>query len=313
MMNNGTIVFESVTKIYRIGFFARKAVGVQDLSFSVGHDTVTGFVGPNGAGKTTTIKLLLGLSRPDRGTITIQGMRAAEPASRARVAYLSEQPHFYEHLSAAETLELACRILRLKPPLRREIGRVLDEVELEETAHKRVKDLSKGMQQRLGMAMALLGDPDIFILDEPMSGLDPLGRRLFRAILKRLGDRGKCVLFSTHSLEDVAMLCTDILVLSRGTLVYQGAVASLLKQGYEGTEVTVEGLTDAQKQALQTMGYRIVDSRDNLCTLFVAAGQDPKKCQRWLFENSIGIDSIVPRSRSLEAILYSPGGAREKP
>ena len=252
------LVLKNVTKIYRRGFLARKTTAVDDLSFSVQRGNIVGFIGPNGAGKTTTIKMIMGLMYPSKGSITINGIDASEPCARRKVTYLSEQPYFYRHLDVEESLRFAAHLLGIdSSSINREIDKVLASVGLTEKKKIWVRDLSKGMQQRLSMASALLGDSDIFILDEPMSGMDPLGRRLFRQLFHDLAQKGKTIFFSTHVLEDVQQTCRGVIMLSKGKLVYDGDVASLVAQGILGTEVVVNTLDPDRCKELEQLGYTV--------------------------------------------------------
>jgi len=312
-MTTGIIEFSNVTKTFRKHFWTPKKCAVSDCSFRVEKNTITGFVGPNGAGKTTSIKMILGLCRPSRGSIRINGMEPENPASRKGVAYLSERPYFYDHLTVAETLRFALR-LNGSPnsSSTTAIDSALDKVELKHVSSFRVKDLSKGMQQRLSMAQALVIDPDLYILDEPMSGLDPLGRRLFRSLFASLAQQGKSVFFSTHILDDVESLCENVIVLSQGKLSYQGSVSHLLADGFTGTDITVSQLSIDMQAGLSALGYSIAPLGEKH-VIFVPATHDLKKCQQYLSDHAIFCDSIVRRNASLEDIVYNKdkGAAHE--
>lgn len=304
-MSTPVIEFKSVNKNYRKHFWTRQVAAVVNCSFAVEKNTVTGFVGPNGAGKTTSIKMLLGLIRPTSGTVRINGRDPLLPTARKGVSFLSERPYFYEHLTVNETLRFAHRLGQANPKSEEaDIIRVLDAVELSASADSKVKDLSKGMQQRLSMAQALLCSPDLFILDEPMSGLDPLGRRLFREILLTLAQEGKTIFFSTHILDDVESVCSHVVVLSKGRLEYQGSLAQLLSQGKGGTECVVAGLGDAEKQALAAMGCMVTKGADDRDIIAIPAGKDPRQCQQYLCEKGLFCESVVKRTASLEEIIY---------
>lgn len=297
---------QSVSKSYRKDFWAKKIRSVCDLSFSVPANRIVGFVGPNGAGKTTTIKMIMGLVHPDFGTLSLCGKPAANPFSRANVSYLSEQPYFYEYLTPHETLDFTCRLRRIPAAdIKKEIGRVLDEVRLADVRGKKVRELSKGMQQRLNMATALVGDCETYIFDEPMSGLDPLGRSLFRDIFQSLVRGGKTVFFSTHILDDVQLLCDSVVVLEKGKLVYDGAVADLLARGFLGTEiaVTLSGLSSEHCHELEQLGYKVTSSVRDM-RVFVGKDKDPQKCLAWLVEHGISFETVEKKNESLEKILY---------
>jgi ABC-2 type transport system ATP-binding protein len=304
-MSVPVIEFKNVCKNYRKHFWSRQVAAVVNCSFTVDRNTVTGFVGPNGAGKTTSIKMLLGLISPTSGTVRINGRDPLLPFTRKGVSFLSERPYFYEHLTVHETLRFAHGLGQgYAKSGETDIRRALDAVELSKSGDAKVKDLSKGMQQRLSMAQALLGNPDILILDEPMSGLDPLGRRLFREILLALAQEGKTIFFSTHILDDVESVCSHVVVLSKGQLEYQGPLSQLLSQGQGGTECIVRGLGEVEKQTLASGGCMITKGVDGKDIILIPAGMDPRKSQQYLCEKGIICDSVVRRTASLEEIIY---------
>lgn len=299
------IEFKNVSKTYRKHFWTPQFTAVNALSFSIDANKIVGFVGPNGAGKTTSIKMLLGLVRPTSGRVFLRGKDVADPNSRKEIAYLSEQPYFYEHLTVRESLEFAYRLLKLpRSQCNGEIDRIVKTVELKGAENKRVSEMSKGMQQRLSMAQALLGDPAAFIFDEPMSGLDPLGRSLFRRIFRDLIHQGKSIFFSTHILEDIESLCDEIVVLSRGSLVYQGAVAAILEKGFLGTEIKVSEIAPELGEILERRDCEISSRDQNGTIVFVPKTGDPSAIQRILYEHDLFCESITRRNKSLEALLY---------
>ena len=300
------IDFSHVTRTFRRHFWSRTAVAVADCSFIVEKNSITGFVGPNGAGKTTSIKMMLGLLRPTNGTIFVNGKDPFDASSRRGVSFLSERPYFYEHLSVNETLRFALRLQAACPASGEEpeIRRVLEMVELSDSYSKKVNQLSKGMQQRLAMAQALCGDPGLFILDEPMSGLDPLGRRLFKDIFVRLAQSGKTIFFSTHILEDIESLCSHVVVLSRGRRTYQGPIDELLSRGFKGTELVVRGLAEQIKQELSEMGMTVNATAGGEARILVPVGKDPALCQKYLFDHGIMCLSMARRNASLEDVIY---------
>lgn len=296
---------DRVGKTYRLGVTARKLTAVKEVSFTVDNGVV-GFVGPNGAGKTTTIKMILGLVRPSRGAIHLMGGTAPSPSTRREVAYVSEQPYFYTHLTVVESLRFIGTLRGLSPgELGGEIDRVLHTVNLADAAAKKVRELSKGMQQRLNMAQALLGDPSFFIFDEPMSGLDPPGRSLFRSIFQDLRDKGKTVFFSTHILEDIERLCSRVVVLSKGEKTYDGTVEELLESGFEGTDLAVTGLDDDTRGVLESRGCLTSEGQGGTVNVHIPAGQDIHAVQRMLGEKGVYFESIAQRRKSLEELLYT--------
>jgi len=297
---------DNVTKIYRKGFRGVKVPAVTNLSFTVRRDAITGFVGPNGAGKTTTIKMIVGLAYPASGRVMLYGRDAALPSSRCGVAYLSEQPCFYAHLTVGEMLRFTAGLIGLaQPAISGEVERALGTVELGHCKKLKIKELSKGMQQRLSMAQALLGSPHTLILDEPMSGMDPPGRRLFRTLMDRLRHEGKTLFFSTHVLDDVESICDDVVVLQRGELTYSGRIKSLLDRGFLGTDIRTGEFDEKCRETLSNAGCRMQHhSETNEWTLFVPRDIELESVIRLLYEYSIVPVSIVGRSMTLEELLY---------
>lgn len=233
------IAIENLTKRYR-GKRGRTVQALTDLSLSVNEGEVFGFLGPNGAGKSTTIKTLMGLIRPTAGNATLCGLPATDARARERVGYLPENPAFYDFLTAREYLAFVGSAFRMEAArLTRESERVLALVELQEAADRPIRGFSKGMVQRLGLAQALLHDPDLYILDEPMSGLDPLGRALVKEIIRELKGRRKTVFFSTHITADVEAVCDRVGIIVSGRLQAVEAVEEVLRSGVVGYLVQV--------------------------------------------------------------------------
>jgi ABC-2 type transport system ATP-binding protein len=300
-----TVHVNRVSKRFRQDFWGVQVTAVDDLSFTIDKNEITGFVGPNGAGKTTTIKMILGLVRPGRGSVTIDGREAADPRSRLQVAYVSEQPYFYDYLTVLESMRFLGQLRDIaRTTLAKQVPDILERLGLTEHATRKVRTLSKGNQQRLNFAQALLGDPSIFILDEPMSGLDPLGRRLFREIFRDLAGRGKTIFFSTHILEDIESLCERVLVLSRGRKVYDGAIPVLLEAGFTGTELTVPRLDSAARNYFTAAGCILADPLPGTTTIFVPKEGNLRSAQQWLAEKGIFCTAIARRTGSLETLLY---------
>ncbi|MCL2182317.1 MAG: ABC transporter ATP-binding protein [Chitinispirillia bacterium] len=296
---------DNITKVYRKGFKAVRVNAVTGVSFGLAAGRITGFVGPNGAGKTTTIKMAMGLVRPTSGSITLMGKAAASPASRTGVAYVSEQPYFYKHLTVSETVGFSARLAGVgSAAAGAECRRVLEAVELTGREKSKVRNLSKGLQQRLNMACGLLGDPRLLIFDEPMSGLDPPSRRLFRTLFKKLGDEGRTLFFSTHVLEDIEAVCQDVVVLDGGKLRFTGSVASLLEKGTLGTEIVVPPLPGKLADELQADGLDVSRSSSDEVTILVPVQKDLALCQRKLYDNGVFCLSIQKRTMPLENLLY---------
>jgi ABC-2 type transport system ATP-binding protein len=230
----------------------RKKRALQDVSVQVARGEVFGFLGPNGAGKSTLIKLLLGFIKSDSGTLKVSGRQVGYQEFRHLIGYLAEVPFFFDHLSARETLLLSARLSGCPDNLtKKRIPLLLERVSLGEAIDYRVKELSKGMKQRLGMANALIHDPEILIFDEPMSGLDPMGRHLFKHFITELKEQGKTVFFSSHILNDIEEMCHQIGILNRGRLLYSGPHTALCgtAQSLEDTFVELIGRDNHERSA----------------------------------------------------------------
>lgn len=251
-----------LTKTYRYGHFfhRRSRKALHDLSLELSAGEVFGYLGPNGSGKTTTLKILMGLVSPDQGEASILGLPFTEMGWRQQVGFLPENPHLYDYLTLAEYLDYVGRLFGLSSGLRRERAQqLLRELDLARSAHLPLRRFSKGMTQRAGLAQALMNDPEMVFLDEPMSGLDPLGRRRVRDLILGLKARGKTVFFSTHVLSDAESLCDRVGVLRSGHLLAVGRLNEILRVDVTHHEVLVSGLETTQLDALPCV---IDDRRD---------------------------------------------------
>lgn len=221
------IQYENVCKTFCLER-GKKVIAVQGLSLSVATGEVFGCIGPNGAGKSTSIKLLLDLIRPDSGSISINGLPTSDEASRAKVGYLPESPYIYDFLTASEYLRYAGRLSGMtSAAIRSRSDELLAKLKLDNAASRRISGYSKGMQQRTAIAAALIHDPDLVVLDEPMSGLDPLGRKLIFDLIAELKEQGKTVFISSHVLTDIERLCDRVGIIVQGCLCYEGRVEQL--------------------------------------------------------------------------------------
>lgn len=206
-------------------------VAVNGLNLSVNTGEVFGFLGPNGAGKTTTMNVLLGFVNATGGAAYLFGTDVRQPIARQRIGYLPELTYYYKFLSVEELLRFYARIFGIaRPETEKRIDELIKLVELEAVRKKPIKSYSKGMQQRAGLAQALINDPDLLILDEPTSGLDPIGRMKVREIIQRLKDKGKTVFFSSHELGEVETVCDRVAIMHQGQLRVEGRVDELLKK-----------------------------------------------------------------------------------
>ncbi len=206
-------------------------VALQGLNLAVRQGEVFGFLGPNGAGKTTTMNVLLGFVNASSGNASLFGVNVRDPIARQRIGYLPELTYYYKFLTAEEILRFYAKIFRIpKSEVDRRIDAVLKLVELDHARKRQIKTYSKGMQQRVGLAQALINNPDLLILDEPTSGLDPIGRMKVREIIQRLRQEGRTVFFSSHELGEVETVCDRVAILHQGQLTAEGRVADLVRQ-----------------------------------------------------------------------------------
>jgi ABC-2 type transport system ATP-binding protein len=246
---------EGLTKHYKVGFWRpRPYVALDALSLQVGAGEVFGFLGPNGAGKTTTLKLLMQLMFPTSGRAEILGRPVGDIAVKRRIGYLPENPYFYDYLTAEELLEYFASLFGHDPAERRaRSNRLLDEVGIGAERRLQLRKFSKGMLQRVGIAQVLLNDPEVVFLDEPMSGLDPLGRREIRELILRLRDRGCTVFFSSHVLADAEALCSRVAVLVKGRLATSGKISDIVAFRIRGWELVVRDLTEEMLRRAETV------------------------------------------------------------
>lgn len=238
------IKIDSLSKTFK-GKKSTTVEALKELCLTVGKGEVFGFLGPNGAGKSTTIKILMGLLFPSSGAAFLSGVSVSDPAARKSLGYLPENPSFYDFLTAREYLDFIGSSFAMKATdIAERTNEVLEMLQLAEAADRPVRSFSKGMVQRLGIAQTLLHDPDVYILDEPMSGLDPIGRSLVKDIIRRLKIEGKTVFFSTHITADVEAVCDRVGIIARGRLEALDTVENIMRSGIVGYTVQVSGADD---------------------------------------------------------------------
>lgn len=281
---------------------------VTDVHLTVPVGTVYGFLGPNGAGKTSVMRMLLGLVRPTAGTGRILGRPLGEPAALRRTGSLVESPAFYPYLSGRRNLELLGRYIGVPPA---EVDRLLELVALDEAADSRYRTYSLGMKQRLGVAAALLGDPELLILDEPANGLDPAGVAVMRDMLRTLGGSGRTVLLSSHLLDEVAQICDRVSILDAGRVVADGTLADVRLACSTGQRIIVKAapLAEAAQLARGLPGVAAVTTHADRLELTMDTGEAPA-VTRALVQAGIAVHELTPAGPSLEqAFLQLTGGA----
>ncbi len=260
------IEIEHLTKDFYAGFWRKRPIRALDgLSLRVEAGEIFGFLGPNGAGKTTTLKLLMNLIRPTAGSARILGQPVDSVSMRRNIGYLPENPYFYDHLTPEELLTYIGTLFGIRQPvLRKKILELLETVGLAEARKLQLRKFSKGMVQRVGIAQALINDPEVVFLDEPMSGLDPLGRREVRLVISSLRTRGATVFFSSHILPDVEALCDRVAIMNRGKLLELGALLDILKVKIQGHEIILAHVQPAVLEALRPMCEEITLMSDRV-------------------------------------------------
>jgi ABC-2 type transport system ATP-binding protein len=285
MSSDAVVVADQLEKTFALGFFRKKVAAVRSVTFDVQRNEIFGFLGPNGAGTTTTLKMLMGLIYPTRGTAQILGRPISDREAKRRLGFLPENPYFYDYLSGEELLHLMGRLFGLNRRERtRRAGALLERVGLKNAADLQLRKYSKGMLQRLGIAQAMINDPELVVLDEPMSGLDPIGRKEIRDLIAELKAEGKTVLFSTHILSDVELLCDRVGIVVGGQLRDAGALDQLLSPRLYHTELVLE--RDGQKESRRLPADADVD-----CELLAA------------LEAGCHVVSVTPRRESLEDLF----------
>jgi ABC-2 type transport system ATP-binding protein len=285
-------------KTYNVGFWRKRPkVALKPLHLNVEHGEIFGFLGPNGAGKTTTLKMLMGLMFPTSGSARILGMDFNDPQVKAQVGFLPERPYFYDYLTAQELLDYYGQLSGVSAHDRsRKIGELLHKVGLQDAAHVQLRKFSKGMLQRVGIAQAILHDPKVVFFDEPMSGLDPMGRREVRDLMEQLKHEGKTVFFSTHILADAEALCDRVAILNQGELKGVGAVASLTAGVKGKIEIVWHGIQIPA--AIKTIGAECHVTGDT--TRAVLSEEQQDNAIDILRREKLRLVSVVPVRKSLE-------------
>lgn len=309
---NNIVEINSLTKDYEIGFWKKKKVrALDDLTLSVEGGQIFGFLGGNGAGKTTTIKILMSLIFPSSGTAKILGHDITDVRMRARIGYCPENPYFYDYLTAFELMMYFGKLFGYdKTTSKQKTERLLTKVGLEEGSwNKQLRKFSKGMLQRTGLAQSLINDPEIVFLDEPMSGLDPIGRREIRELISELRDGGTTVFMSTHILSDIEALCDNVAILRKGKLAASGKLDDLLQSHGESQlfEINVKGVLSAEVESVLAKLTGIsVTSKPNGANITV---DDEEKVETVISKvRSINgkLVSVQPVKQSLEELFAAP-------
>jgi ABC-2 type transport system ATP-binding protein len=293
---------QGLRKVYRSGFFRRKFVGLDSLDLEVKTGECFGYIGPNGAGKTTTIKLLMGLNFPTGGSATVLGQPIGSIEARSKIGYLPERPYFYDYLTAGEFLHFYGSLHGMDRSARnKKIDELLPLMHIERARNIQLRKFSKGMLQRVGLAQALINDPELLVLDEPSSGLDPMGRMLIRDIIVELKRKGVTILLSSHILADVEQVCDRVALLKDGKLQQVGSVDSLVGRSICAVEVTFEDLPPDRASAL---GHdEPVSHAHGRATFEVADQERANALLAAALAAGAALVSMVPRRESLEQLF----------
>jgi ABC-2 type transport system ATP-binding protein len=290
----------SLTKDYTSGFWQKKKRAVDNLNLTISSGEIFGYLGTNGAGKTTTIKVLVGIMTPTSGGAEIFGQSICSYQTRYQVGFLPEQPYFYEYLTAFESLKFYYSLSgNPVKNVKKKIEEKLDLLGLADVKDVRLREYSKGMRQRLGIAQAIIHDPKIVFLDEPLSGLDPVGRNLIRNIIFQMKDLGMTVFFSSHILSDVEMICDRIGLLRKGKLVNCGYLTEILSAKTEKNEFTIKHLPSESLETLEKFSDRIKIEGDFIRAI-VSEGEKSRMVFNILRTSSATLISLVPQKETLE-------------
>jgi len=298
---------DDLKKTFRLGFLRKRVEAVRGVSFTVRRGEIFGFLGPNGAGKTTTLKMLMGLIFPSSGRAQVLGRKVPDRQTQRKVGYLPETPYFYEYLTPEEFLDFAGALCDVPADLRkRRADALLTRVGLDHARGRPLRKFSKGMLQRIGIAQALMGDPEIIVLDEPMTGLDPLGRKDVRDLILELRREGKTVMFSTHILPDVEMTCDRVAIVVAGRVASVGRLAELLSPRVLSTEVVLKpaltGSAASGSVPALPAGARRLPAGDDV-VVELPADADVDAFLRAALALGAVVLSVTPRRESLEDLF----------
>jgi ABC-2 type transport system ATP-binding protein len=299
------LAVHELTKDFAVGFWRKRPYRALDrLTLAVEPGEVFGFLGPNGAGKTTTLKLLMQLVYPTSGNAEILGRPLGDLGAKQRIGFLPENPYFYDYLTAEELLHYFASLFGIRGAERRtRVNRLLDEVGIGAERRLQLRKFSKGMLQRIGLAQALVNEPELVILDEPMSGLDPLGRRDVRSLILRLRDRGCTVFFSSHVLSDAEALCNRVAILAKGRLITTGRLTDMLAFRARGWELVVAGADDAMVARLGSRIVRAIKIGEGRYTLELPLEPPPERLLADLTAAGAHLASLNPIRETLEDLF----------
>lgn len=301
-MNAAMLQIQGIHQAFRTGFWLKLAPILHDISFEIPTGSITGFLGPNGAGKTTLIHLIMGIKRPKSGRILLDGLPVESPEARLKMGYLPERPYFYEHLTGEQLLYFFGRLSGLSDgEIAARIPSALDRVGMAHARHKELKAYSKGMLQRIGIAQAILGDPQFIVLDEPMSGLDPFGRKEIRELIQDLGSEGRTIFFSSHIIPDVEAICDRVVLIQKGRLIGNGPIRELLGQQAKSIEIAFGGLDESAARSAGAANWiKLHQSADGLWRGQVSTPEQVNSVSSKILASGGRLAEITPQRPSLE-------------
>lgn len=303
---------EGLGKIYRRGFWGTKVPALNDLNLEIEAGEIFGFLGPNGAGKTTTLKILLRIIYPTKGKAWILDQEIGSPGLQHRVGYMPENPYFYRFLTADEFLNFFCHLAGVpKEKRKKRIDELISLVGLEHARKNRIGEYSKGMTQRIGLAQALLHEPDIIFMDEPLSGLDPIGRHDMRNMILRLQEQGKTIFFCSHILSDVESICERVAILNKGHLLKMGAISELLEARIKEVEVKLRGGEPGKIKQWEERASR-VSRRGEVTELLFKKEEDASALVENIHVTGATLLSLQPQRANLEEYFMDLIGKEEQ-
>jgi len=304
---DNVLQIEDLHKSFKTGFIPKGKKILDGISLEVKAGEIFGYLGPNGAGKTTTLKCVLGLIFPDKGNIRIFGQSNLSMQAKEKIGFLPENPYFYDYLSATEFLSFYSDLtLAKKEEKKALIETLLKLVGLEHAASLQLRKFSRGMLQRIGLAQALINDPSLIFLDEPLGGLDPLGRKEIRDVIVRLKEEGKTVFLSSHILQDIEMICDKVAILVEGHIINQGAMQDLISEKVEVTEITISGI---KPEDLQDLGERY-SVQGGKILLKVFEEEKIANVLHLIQAKKGKVHSLIPRMETLEDLFV--GAVKQK-
>ncbi|MCB9727514.1 MAG: ABC transporter ATP-binding protein [Deltaproteobacteria bacterium] len=302
------LAFEKLSKEFKLGLRLRRVQAVRDVDLEVQQGEIFGYLGPNGAGKTTSMKMAMGLIRPTGGRALIFGESVERPAVRRRVGYLPEHPYFYDYLTGFEILDFYGQLYEMPKKKRHaRVDELLTIVGLDHARDRTLRRFSKGMLQRIGIAQAILNDPDLVVLDEPMSGLDPMGRKEVRDIILALKEQGKTVFFSSHILHDIETICDRVAIIINGRVERMGSLGELLTGNAGLVEVVATGASPELLARLEGDGFTAAVAGHGHRLVVEEGGLDP--VLRALLDGGATITHVEPMRESLEELFVREAGA----